>query len=72
MIMGSNIVTFAVISVTNTIAVSGARTMAVKSAAMPTTAKRRGSVAMPGSAITQMMSGVMITALAAQPLRPAT
>ena len=42
-IMGINIVVLAVISVTSTIAVTGARTIAVKSAAMPTTAKPSGS-----------------------------
>ena len=51
--MGSNNVTLAVISVTSTIAVSGARTMAVKIAAIPTKAKPAGSSAMPGKANAQ-------------------
>ncbi len=44
---------FAVISVTSTMPVSGARTTPVKKAAMPTKAKDCGSIAAPGNSILQ-------------------
>ena len=47
--MGRSMVVLAVISVISTMPVTGARTTAVKSAAVPTTAKLRGSNPRSGS-----------------------
>jgi hypothetical protein len=48
--IGNSIVTLAVISVTSTMPVSGARTTPVKKAAIPTTANASGCISTEGNA----------------------